>query len=315
MEWIEAAIATKSEEIELLCSRLDDLGIEGVSIEDEADFRDFLENNHQYWDYVDKELEDRFAGLSRVKFYVEDSKEGCAKLDEIRAALGVEISCKCIADADWENNWRDYYQPLKIGEKLIVVPEWLDADLEGRLPIRLDPGLIFGTGSHATTRMCLHRLEKYMKPDGHVLDLGCGSGILGIGAMVLGARDVTGCDIDPKAPDVAKANARLNGINTTYFSIFEGNILEDESLRVFFSTGYDTVLANIVSDVIIPMSNFVTRFMKPGSYFICSGIIDGREDAVRAALERNDLEIVEHVHEEEWHCFVCYWEGKDYWND
>ena len=305
MRWIEAAIATKSADIDSLCLRLADLGIEGMCIEDEEDFKNFLENNHQYWDYVDEELESRFRGLSRVKFYLSDDAGGKAALAKVRDALGLDIQITYVEDSDWENNWREFYKPIKIGEKLIVVPEWEKPELEGRVALRLDPGLIFGTGSHATTRMCLHRLEKYLQKEDRVLDLGCGSGILGIGAMVLGARDVTGCDIDPKAPDVACANARLNDIRMTCFNIFAGDILNDEGMRVFLGGDYDIVLANIVSDVIIPLSNFVRRFMKPGGYFICSGIIDNRLEEVRAALLRNGFEILEHCHEEEWNCFVC----------
>lgn len=305
MEWIEAIIATKSDEIDALCAQLEALGVEGMCIEDEEDFKNFLENNRQYWDYVDDELSNKFKGLSRVKFYLADDEDGNAMLRKVKEAVAQEIKVNYVQDSDWENNWQDYYKPIKIGERLMVVPQWENPELEGRVALRLDPGLIFGTGSHATTRMCLHRLEKYAGPEKHVLDLGCGSGILGIGAMVLGCKDVTGCDIDPKAPDVALSNALLNGIKPTMFNIFAGDVLSDEGMRVFLGDNYDIVLANIVSDVIIPLSNFVRRFMKPDAVFICSGIIDNRMEEVRSALIRNGFEIVEHCHEEEWHCFVC----------
>ena len=117
-----------------------------------------------------------------------------------------------VEDSDWENNWREYYKPIEVGKRLVVVPEWEEAPDDGRIPLRLDPGLIFGTGSHPTTRMCLAELENYVNPETEVLDLGCGSGILGIGALVLGAKRCLGCDIDPKAPDVVRSNAALNGI-------------------------------------------------------------------------------------------------------
>jgi len=305
MRWIECAIATTSKEIDLLCLRLADLGVEGMCIEDEEDFKNFLENNHQYWDYVDDELNDRFKGLSRVKFYLSDDEEGKAMLAKIRAALERDIDCATVDDSDWENNWREFYKPLKIGEKFLVIPEWENPDLEGRVALRLDPGLIFGTGSHATTRMCLHRLEKFAESGKKVLDLGCGSGILGIGAAVLGCEKVVGCDIDPKAPDVAADNAALNGVGADRFKVYAGDILSDEGMRKFLGDGYDIVLANIVSDVIIPLSAFVRRFMAPDAVFICSGIIDGREAEVRAALESNGFEILEHCHEEEWNCYVC----------
>ena len=153
--------------------------------------------------------------------------------------------------------------------------------------------------------MCLAALEKYAGEGKTFLDLGCGSGILGIGALVLGSARCVGCDIDPKAPDVAASNAALNGIGSDRFKVYAGNILSDASLRHMLGSGYDAVLANIVSDVIIPLSALVRQFMKPGAVFITSGIIDGRQDEVRAALEGNGFEVIEHRKEEEWHCFVC----------
>ena len=305
MRWIEASISTTGKEIDLLCLRLGDLGVEGMCIEDEEDFKNFLENNHQYWDYVDEELNDRFKGLSRVKFYVADDEEGKALLGTVRRELGVELGCATVDDSDWENNWREFYKPLKIGEKFLVIPEWEDPELEGRVALRLDPGLIFGTGSHATTRMCLHRLENFAAPGKKVLDLGCGSGILGIGAAVLGCGKVVGCDIDPKAPDVAADNAALNGVGADRFKVYAGDILSDEGMRKFLGDGYDIVLANIVADVIMPLSAFARRFMAPDAIFICSGIIDNRLEEVKETILKNGFEILEHKHEEEWNCFVC----------
>lgn len=305
MRWIEASVPTESGKIDELCMRLTDLGIEGMSIEDEADFKSFLENNRQYWDYVDEELDRRFEGLSQVKFYLHDDEAGRAQLEDLRKALSEKINVSYIQDSDWENNWREYYKPLKIGDGLLVVPEWESPDAEGRTVLRLDPGLIFGTGSHATTRMCLCAIQDYALSGKRVLDLGCGSGILGIGTAVLGGESVVGCDIDPKAPDVAAGNAALNGIGGERFKVYAGDILGDESLREMLGGGYDVVLANIVADVIIPLSGFVKRFMSPDGVFICSGIIDNRVDEVRAAILRNGFEITRHRHEEEWNCFEC----------
>jgi ribosomal protein L11 methyltransferase len=185
------------------------------------------------------------------------------------------------------------------------VPEWESVPEGGRLPLRLDPGLIFGTGSHATTRMCLAALEQYAAPGKRVLDLGCGSGILGIGALVLGCESSTGCDIDPKAPDVAMANAALNGIGAERFQVRAGDILSDSSLRKALGTGYDIVLANIVSDVIIPLAPLVDAFLAPDGVFITSGIIEGRQDEVAAAIRAAGFAITVHRCEEEWHCFEC----------
>lgn len=305
MRWIEAAIPTESGKIDSLCLRLAELGVEGLTIEDEADFRDFLENNRQYWDYVDEELDRRFVGLSQVKFYLPDDGAGRARLAELRGALEETVNVSYIEDSDWENNWREFYKPLRIGERLLVVPEWENPDAEGRTVLRLDPGLIFGTGSHATTRMCLCALQDYELGGKRVLDLGCGSGILGIGAAVLGCEGVVGCDIDPKAPDVAAGNAALNGIGPERFRVFAGDILADEGLRASLGDGYAIVMANIVADVIIPLSGFIRRFMAPGGAFICSGIIDNRAAEVRAALAKNGFSIARERHEEEWYCYEC----------
>ena len=215
------------------------------------------------------------------------------------------MSVSCVEDSDWENNWREYYKPIPIGKKLVVVPEWEPIPQDGRIPLRLDPGLIFGTGSHATTRMCLAELENYVNPGTRVLDLGCGSGILGIGALVLGAASCLGCDIDPKAPDVVRSNAALNSIGPDRLRACAGDILSDAGLRRGFGGGYDLVLANIVSDVILPLSAFVRDFLAPDGVFITSGIIEGRQDELRAALEQAGLHIVHHRCEEEWHCFTC----------
>ncbi|MGM9671860.1 MAG: 50S ribosomal protein L11 methyltransferase [Oscillospiraceae bacterium] len=305
MQWIEAAVATKSEEIDAVCERLAALGAGGMVVEDEADFQAFLENNHQYWDYVDDELESKFRGVSRVKFYLSDDEDGRAQLQTIRAGVGREITTTCVQDSDWENNWRQYYQPIEIGDKLVVVPEWLETPDDGRIPLRLDPGLIFGTGNHATTRMCLAALEHYAAPGKRVLDLGCGSGILGIGALLLGCDSVAGCDIDPKAPEVAEANAALNGLHADRFRVCAGDVLADAPMRASLGAGYDLVLANIVSDVIIPLSGIVGEFLAPDGVFLCSGIIEGRQDEVAAALRRNGFAILEHFNEEEWHCYVA----------
>ena len=185
MRYWECILDTPSEEIDERCDELSGLGVGGFVVENEEDFRNFLENNHQYWDYVDQELENQFAGVSRLKFYLTDDADGLSVLQQVRNRYpGVTVSA--VEDSDWENNWREYYKPIEVGERLVVVPEWEEIPAGGRLPLRLDPGLIFGTGSHATTRMCLQALEEYAAPGKCVLDLGCGSGILGIGALVLG---------------------------------------------------------------------------------------------------------------------------------
>ena len=304
MRYIEVTVNTPDEEIDRRCEEMAAMGVGGFVIENEADFQDFLEHNHQYWDYVDDELAQKFSGVSRIKCYLTDDAEGQKALRAIRAAYG-EVAVAMVEDSDWENNWREFYKPIEVGENLVVVPEWEPIPEDGRLPLRLDPGLIFGTGSHATTRMCLAALESYVNQNTRVLDLGCGSGILGIGALVLGAKSCLGCDIDPKAPDVVMANAALNGIGADRLTACAGDVIADASLRRGFGTGYDLVLANIVSDVIIPLAPHVPGFLAPGGVFITSGIIEGRQDEVRAAIERAGLRVVDHHCEEEWHQFTA----------
>ena len=304
MRYIEVTVNTPGAEIDARCQEMADMGAGGFVIENEEDFKDFLEQNHQYWDYVDDELENQFAGVSRIKCYLTDDEDGLAVLRRINAAYD-DVTTSYVEDSDWENNWREYYKPIEVGEKLVVVPEWEEAPQDGRLPLRLDPGLIFGTGSHATTRMCLAALEEFSKPGVRVLDLGCGSGILGIGALLLGCAHVTGCDIDPKAPEVAAANAALNGFYDDKFTVCAGDILADAGLRRRLGTGYDIVLANIVADVIIPLAALAPAFLTPGGTFVCSGIIDGREDEVAAALTRAGFTVTAHDTLEEWHCFTA----------
>ncbi len=304
MRYIEVTVNTPGAEIDARCQEMADMGAGGFVIENEEDFKDFLEQNHQYWDYVDDELENQFAGVSRIKCYLTDDEDGLAVLRRINAAYD-DVTTSYVEDSDWENNWREYYKPIEVGEKLVVVPEWEEAPQDGRLPLRLDPGLIFGTGSHATTRMCLAALEEFSKPGGRVLDLGCGSGILGIGALILGCDSCLGVDIDLKAPDVVMSNAALNGIGADKMTAWAGDIIADASLRARIGGGYQLVLANIVADVIIPLSAVVRQFMAPGAVFICSGIIEHRWPETEAALISNGFEILDHKSEEEWHCFVC----------
>ena len=304
MRYIEVIVDTPAKDIDRRCEEMSAMGVGGFVIENEEDFRNFLEHNHAYWDYVDEELEQKYAGLSRIKCYLTDDEAGQDSLRQIRAAYG-KVSVSYVEDSDWENNWREYYKPIEVGEKLVVVPEWEPIPEDGRIPLRLDPGLIFGTGSHATTRLCLAALERYVNQNTRVLDLGCGSGILGIGALVLGAKSCLGCDIDPKAPDVVRANAALNGIGPERLQVCAGDILTDASLRRSFGGGYDLVLSNIVSDVIIPLARYVRSFLTPGGLWISSGIIEGRQNEVRAAIEHAGFTIVAHSSEDEWHSFTA----------
>ena len=320
MDWREVTIYTTTEGIGPVEALLEDNGVEGYVLEDAADFEEFLKDTEIYWDYVDEDLvREKRAQETCLKIYLPDSDEGAKQYADIRAALE-NLKARdeehawgrlCTETAltrqeDWEWGWKQYFKPFPVGRSFMIKPSWETVeDPQGRRILEIDPASSFGTGSHATTRMCLAALEKYCSPETTVLDLGCGSGILGIGSLVLGCRSCVGCDIDPKAPDVAMSNAALNGIGSDRFRVYAGDIIGDASLRRELGSEYQLVLANIVSDVIIPLSGYVRQFMAEGAVFICSGIIEGRQDEVSAVLQKNGFEIVTHYCEEEWHCFEC----------
>ena len=316
MKWLELHIDTTPAGLEPVSDLLRDQGIEGLVIEDEGDFHSFLEQNRQYWDYVDEGLEQSMAGKCRITFYLEDSEAGYRTLAMTRIALqpfkeahpafgSLLLTMENVEDADWENNWKAFYKPMEIGERLIVIPDWEEADPNGRVALRLNPGLIFGTGSHATTRLCLQALERLVKPGMRVLDLGCGSGILSIAALLLGADSAFGCDIDDKAVDVAYENAALNGIGKDRYTVRAGDVLSDKRLRADMGAGYDIVVANIVADVIISLAATARDLMAPGGYFLCSGIIDDRAAEVKGKLVENGFTILEENTSEGWYSYLC----------
>lgn len=305
MRWIEAAVDTPAEEIDERCEKLATLGCGGFVIESEEDFKGFIRENRQYWGVVDEELQRRYEGVSRIKFYIADDDGGRAVLAAVKGSLGCEVHISYVQDSDWENNWRQYYKPIEIGNRLVVVPEWEQIPDDGRVPLLLEPGLTFGTGDHPTTRLCLEGLEDAAGPGKRALDLGCGSGILGIAALLLGCDSCTGCDIDPMSPEVAAQNAELNGIGPDRFSVRAGDLLNDEKLRDSLGSGYDIVLANIVADVIIPLAPLARSFMAEDGVFIVSGIIEDRTREVVSALKKNEFEIASHRYLDDWHSYTC----------
>ena len=272
------------------------------------DFKDFLENNHQYWDYVDDDLLQEKKGLCRVTFYLSDDPDGQRQLADIEKMAGAlpqaHLSRAAVQDADWENNWKQFYKPMEIGERLLVIPEWEQAGTSGRVELRLNPGLTFGTGSHATTRLCLRALDAHIHGGERVLDLGCGSGILSIAALCLGA-EAFACDIDDKCVDVAYENAAINGIGKDRYTVRWGNVVTDRALQGEFGGEYDIVVANIVADVIIGISPQVRPFLKKGGLFLCSGIIDTRAEEVADRLRQDGWEIRETNTSEGWYSFLC----------
>ena len=324
MNWLELHIDTTHAGLEPVETLLSSLGIDGVVIDDETEFQDFLENNHQYWDYVDEDLEKQMQGKSRVTFYLQADEEGFARMGEVRIALEnlkktaqacgtLLMTMDSLQDADWENNWKQYYKPMEIGERLLVIPQWEQEDpkvrkaLEGgRVPLILEPGLTFGTGSHATTRLCLTALEQAVQGGEKVLDLGCGSGILSIAALKLGAASALAVDIDDKCLDVAYENAAMNGIGRDTYTVKVGDILSDEALRAEIGGGYDVVLANIVADVIIGLGPMVRSLLRENGVFLCSGIIDTRAEEVADKLRQAGLEILDTRSSEGWYAYTCH---------
>lgn len=293
--WLEITVETSAEELDDLCASLTMNGAAGLVIEDEKDFQSFLEQNRQYWDYVDEELLERMKGAARVKFYVTDDAGGEAQRKKWMAGIGLPYTAVRLQENDWATSWQKYYKPLAVGEKLYIVPEWLRGEPvpEGRTPLYLNPGLTFGTGNHASTRLCLEWVEQFAGQGTAALDLGCGSGILSIAALLLGCSSAVGVDIDPKAVGVAYENAAMNGIGRERYAVMAGDVIGDLSLRRELARNrYGLVMANIVADVIIPLSAHVGELMAPGGVFLCSGIIDTRCEEVRAALERNGLELI-----------------------
>lgn len=316
MNWLEVHIDTNHAGLDPVETMLSSLDVDGVVIDDETEFREFLENNRQYWDYVDEDLSRRMEGLSRVTFYLQADEEGFAKLGRVRLALedlrsqgqdwgSLIMSLDNLADEDWENNWKQYYKPIEIGERLLVVPKWETADPGGRVPLYLDPGLTFGTGDHATTRLCLAALEREIRGGERVLDLGCGSGILSIAALKLGAASAAAADIDRMCLDVAYENAALNGVGRDVYDVRVGDVLSDESLRASLGGGYDVVLANIVADVIIGLAPLVRSFLREGGTFICSGIIDDRAEETADRLRGAGLSILETHQRKGWYAYLC----------
>ena len=320
MEWLEVTIKTVSSAIDLLAEHLTAIGYDSFIIDDTADFQQFLSENTQYWDYVDEELAGRMANVSQIRLYLQNDAEAPEKLQTLAGELAafragnpekdlgsLEISLENLREEDWENNWKQYYQPIPVGKRLLIVPQWLTPENpEGRIPVLLDPGMIFGTGAHASTQMCLGALEQAVRPGCRVVDLGSGSGILSIAALLLGAGEAVGVDIDPKAEDIARQNAALNGLGAPAFRAVTGNVISDrQMMRALEKSPWDVVLANIVADVIIPLSAVVPGLLAEGGQFICSGILNTRLPEVLKALDDAGLRVTARQEQNDWCCLTA----------
>lgn len=309
--WNKVSIYTTPDGIEPVYGMLLSMGIEGAEIVDEGDFLNFLENNKQYWDYVDDEVINAKKCPTHLNIFLRDDesghellllvKENLKALKEQEEGLGsLETELAEVDELEWYENWKKYFKPLDIGDNIIIIPQWEDTDAKGRIPLRINPGMLFGTGSHNTTRLCIELLEKLVKKDMSVFDIGCGSGILSILSLLLGAKRASAVDIDTAAVKIAYENAAFNGIGKDNYFVTSGNILENDVV----SDKFDIVIANIVADVIIPLSAKVRNYMNEGAVFICSGIINDRVSEVLEALIKNGFNIKEKRRDGEWWAIV-----------
>ena len=318
MQYLEITIQTTSRGIDAVASALTAGGFSDLVLEDQAEFESFLDENRNYWDYIDEELQQQLEGLSQIKLYLEDTDTaGFARLKNLLEDLrqknkkekygSLEMTAVPLQEVDWEESWKENYPPQNVGEKLVVLPYWLaDTDESGRLPVILDPGLTFGTGAHPSTQMVMETMEQLPGGIRNCLDLGSGSGILSIAALRLGAETATGVDVDPKAEDIARQNAAYNGFAAPAFTALTGNVTEDKELMdTLAAQEYDLVLVNIVADVIIGLSPVLPQFLKEKSVLICSGILDTRLQDVQKALTAAGLEILKIREKEDWRCVMA----------
>ena len=308
MAWLEITVNTQPGSVEALAESLTGLGFEDFCIEDQQEFETFLEENREYWDYIDEGLQKELQGLSRIKLYLEDTDaQNLERLRGFAQERGLVMTEKKLPDTDWEESWKDNYPPQEVGQSLVVLPYWLAEGYEGdRKQVILDPGLTFGTGAHPSTQMVMETMEKTVRPGMHCLDLGSGSGILSITALRLGAESAVGVDIDPKAEDIARENAAYNGFASPAFTALTGNVTGDKALMERLSQKeYGLVLVNIVADVIIGLAPVLPEFLGKDTVLICSGILDTRLPDVLRALEEAGLTVTGIREKEEWRCVTA----------
>ena len=312
MTYLEITVTTDHNSIEAVATALTAQGFSDLVLEDQGEFEAFLEENRAYWDYIDEDLQKKLQGLSCIKLYLEETDgeslsrlEGLLESMRAKGSFGpLNMSVAALPEENWEESWKDNYPPQQVGKNLVVLPYWLaDTEIDGRLPVILDPGLTFGTGAHPSTQMVLETMEDVVTPGAKCLDLGSGSGILSIAALRLGAKTAVGVDIDPKAEDIARENAAYNGFAAPEFTALTGNVTEDKRLMEQLSRErYDVVLVNIVADVIIGLAPVLPTFLSTTTTLICSGILDVRLDEVIASLEQAGLAVTATRSKEDWRC-------------
>ena len=307
MKWKQYTIQTTTQAEDLVSSMLADLGIEGVQIEDNIPLS-AEEKERLYIDILPQLPPDE--GSAKVSFFLEEGEHG-ALLDQVREELenlrvfvdvgSAQISEGETDDKDWINNWKKDFKSFVI-ENILIKPTWeeMPRAVDYRCVIEIDPGTSFGTGKHETTQLCIRQLDKYLKQGCRVLDVGCGSGILSLVSLKLGAAAVVGTDIDPICMEATKDNMEINHLPAEKGSFYHGNLIDDSKLREKVGVDYDIVVANILADIIIPLTPVIPGRLKKGGVYITSGIIDFKEEAVKEAVLAAGLEILEVCHQGEW---------------
>lgn len=314
MDWLAIDVFTTTEGIEHVGGILLMLGINGYSVEDKNDFLEFLNQTEPHWDYVDESLNRLKTAETKVTFYLPDTADGRETLIMVKSELSraksiddknvlgrLEIEINSMQQEDWENGWKKYFKPFNVGKNLVVIPSWESVpDGNDRTVLTIDPGMSFGTGQHHTTRLCIEAIERNIKANDTVLDLGSGSGILSIASLLLGAKSATAVDIDQLAVDVSKENAKLNGFYEDKYIAHKGDILTDTDLMEKISGKYNIVVANIVADVLIAFAPIFKNYMDKNTCLICSGIIDHRLEDVKNSLIQNGYKILCQNEQSEW---------------
>ena len=301
MDWTEISVEVKVEDLDEAAAIANMTVPYGIYIEDYSDLeQEVLAIAHV--DLIDEDLLNRDRSKAKIHIYIDPEDNIGEAVQFLRerltaAEIAYTIDRSQVKEDDWLNNWRKYFAPMPVGEKLLINPSWYtDTDPQGRLMMNIDPGLAFGTGKHETTRLCMEALEKYVKGGEKVLDVGCGSGILGIAAVMLGAKSAYGVDIDETAVRTANENAVVNHVQEKFTAV-AGDLVDKVSGK------YEIVVANIVADAIIALSASVSHFMADDAVYITSGIIDARADDVKKAVE-DTFVIVEETTCRGWYCFV-----------